>query len=259
MDGMARTALSPDVIVNAAERLIHETGSTEWTVRSLSRVLECAPGALYRHFPGGTAEIATEIRGRDFARLETRLDAAEDSPDAPGLACLDHRSCAARLVRRCRAYLEFAQVNGAVYQHLFGVEDGDEAIGAYVDRAMIDRPAELIRKAARARELDRPVIGQCEATQAAAFIWVQLHGFADLRLSGIGNQTLEDLEIRLLVNLLSLASFSVAATPAGLEAAARQATGARSTRAAAPVQPAQRMSSTIPGFSPRRRATAARG
>lgn len=258
MDGMARPTLSPDAIVSAAEQLIHETGSTEWTVRSLSRVLECAPGALYRHFPGGTAEIAAEIRARDFGRLEARLDAAEESPEAPGLACLDRRSCAARLVRRCRAYLEFARSHGAVYQHLFGAPASDGAATAYVGRAMIERPAALIQDAARARELNRPAIGHTEASQAATFIWVQLHGFADLRLSGIGNETLEDLEIRLLVNLLNLAGFSVAATPAGLEAAARQATrpGRSRPASAALTQPS---GAPIPGFTPRPRAAAGRG
>lgn len=225
MDAGTRTALSPDLIVNAAERLISDTGSTEWSVRSLSRILECAPGALYRHFPGGASEIAAELRERDFARLEAALDDAEQDPDAPGLACLDHRCNAARLTRRCHAYLDFAAAHPAVYQHLFGPLRGGlkPRPSEIVDRAMIARPAALIRDAARARELNRPVIGEHEATQIAELLWIQVHGFADLRLSGAGGGRLKGLEVRLLVNLLALAGFAVAATPAGLEAAAKAA------------------------------------
>ncbi|MFQ5959089.1 MAG: TetR/AcrR family transcriptional regulator [Alphaproteobacteria bacterium] len=225
MDATPRTALSPETIVDAAEQLINDTGTAEWTMRSLSRILSCAPGALYRHFPGGAGEIAAEIRTRDFARLAAYMGAAEEDADAPGLGCLDSRSSAARLIRRCRAYLDFVEANPSVYQHLFGPLGGEvpPQPDETVERAMIERPAELIRAAAQARELNRPVIGHCEATQVAALLWIQLHGFAHLRLSGIVAGRLDDLEVRLLVNLLALAGFTVAATPAGLEAAAKAA------------------------------------
>ncbi len=225
MDATSRTALSPETIVSAAEQLINDSGSPEWTVRSLSRILSCAPGALYRHFPGGAGEIAAEMRVRDFARLEARMDEAEADEDAGGLGCLDARSNAARLIRRCHAYLEFAESNPAVYQHLFGPphEKAKPQPSESVERAMIERPTALIRSAAKARELNRPVIGSCEAAQLAAFLWIQLHGFAHLRLSSTVAERLDDLKVRLLVNLLALAGFTIAATPAGLEAAAKSA------------------------------------
>lgn len=225
MEAGSRPSLSPDAIVEAAEQMISATGSTEWTVRSLSRILECAPGALYRHFPGGAAEIAAEIRERDFARLAAALDAAEADPSAPGLACLKADSLAARLVRRCHAYLDFAAENAAVYQHLFGPLRGGlkPRPSARIEDAMVARPAALIRRAAQTRELNRPVIGEAEARRIAAFLWIQLHGFADLRLSGLAGDDLDALRIRLLVGLLNIAGFAVAATPAGLEAAAAAA------------------------------------
>gem|GEM_PF-5750849 len=225
MEAGSRPSLSPDVIVEAAEQMISDTGSTEWTVRSLSRILECAPGALYRHFPGGAAEIAAEIRERDFARLEAALDTAELDPEAPGLACLGVESLAARLMRRCHAYLDFATANDAVYQHLFGPLRGGlkPRPSERVERAMIGRPAAILQRSARTRELNRPAIGECEARRIATFLWMQLHGFDDLRLSGLAGENLDTLQIRLLVGLLNVAGFTVAATPAGLEAAAAAA------------------------------------
>ena len=222
MNVSARPPLSPEAIVSAAEELIRDTGSAEWTVRALSRILECAPGALYRHFPGGVGEIAAEIRTRDFARLEARLAAAESDIGAPGLACLPPLSNAARLVRRCRAYLDFAQASPSVYQHLLGPpRDGpDQRPDHHAYTAMIERPAELIRGAARTRELTRPSMGSAEAARLARIQWIQLHGFAALRLSGLLGTRPDDIELGLLINLLGLAGFTVAATPAGLEAAA---------------------------------------
>ena len=224
----ARPFLSPEVIVTAAEELISDTGSTEWTVRALSGVLTCVPGALYRHFPGGVGQIDSEIRARDFGRLEARLCAAENDPEAPGLACLSPHSNAARLIRRCRAYLDFAEANAPVYQHLFGPPRNGfkPPPDNHATAAMLDRPAALIRDAVRTRELTRPGVGPAEATRLAGQMWIQLHGFADLRLSSVLAGRLDDLEVRLLVNLLALAGFAIAATPAGLEAAARAAAGA---------------------------------
>ncbi len=217
----ARPTLSPDAIIEAAERLISDTGPAVWTVRSLSSRLNCVPGALYRYFPGGTGEIEAKVRAREFARLEARLAAAEANPDAPGLASLDPDTHAARLARRYRAYLDFAAGNRGVYRQLFGpLPDGNPPIPAeIVARAMIERPAELIRKAARARELARPRIGEDEAKRLAVLMWIQLHGFVDLRLSGLVGGLYENIDIRLLVNLLVMADFAIAATPAGLEAA----------------------------------------
>ena len=57
---MTRVALSADRIVTTAETLIRSSGSTEWTVRALCKELECAPGAIYRYFPGGVDAIGAD-------------------------------------------------------------------------------------------------------------------------------------------------------------------------------------------------------
>ena len=54
---MARVGLSADRIVTTAETLILTSGSADWTVRALCKELECAPGAIYRYFPGGVEAI----------------------------------------------------------------------------------------------------------------------------------------------------------------------------------------------------------
>lgn len=63
--------LTPDSIVDTAERLIvnAEADARDWSLRSLSRALGCAPGALYRHFPGGVDEIFDHVRLRESLRL----------------------------------------------------------------------------------------------------------------------------------------------------------------------------------------------
>ena len=227
MAGTIQPFLTPDAIVDTAERLIvdAEADARDCSLRSLSRALGCAPGALYRHIPGGVDEIFEHVRLRESARLRTSIIAAEDDPAASGLANLAPASNAARLMRRCCADLDFAAGQGAVYRHLFNQPPGGsvEPYEAVVG-AMIDDPARLIQAAAKARELNRPRVGRTEATDLAQRIWFQLHGFADLRMNGIAEGRAQGSEISLLISLLSMAGFTAAATPAGLEAAARAAT-----------------------------------
>ncbi|MFP6742514.1 MAG: TetR/AcrR family transcriptional regulator [Alphaproteobacteria bacterium] len=228
MAGSTQSPLTPDTIVDTAERLIvnAEADAREWSLRSLSRALGCAPGALYRHFPGGVEEIFDQVRLRESRRLQSSIIAAEDDPGAPGLANLAPFSNAARLMRRCTAYLNFAAGQGAVYRHLFSQPPGasthpyEAVVGA-----MIDYPATLIQAAARGRELNRTSVGRREAMALAQRIWFQLHGYADLRMNGVAESRSSEGDISLLISLLSMAGFTVAATPAGLDAAARAAMG----------------------------------
>ena len=226
MAGTVQSTLTPEAIVDTAERLIidADANAADWSLRSLSRALGCAPGALYRHFPGGVEEIFHQVRLRESARLQAWVIEAEENPDAPGFANLEPTSNAARLIRRSRAYLDFAEVHAAVYRHLFVQAPGapNDPYEAVVG-AMIEYPATLIQAAARARELDRPMVGRTESMRLAHLIWVQLHGFADLRMSGVAEGRVHEPKVWLLISLLSLAGFAVAATPVGLEAAARAA------------------------------------
>jgi AcrR family transcriptional regulator len=220
-----RVALSADRIVTTAEQLIRETGSTEWTVRALCKELECAPGAIYRYFPGGVDAIGAEIRSRHLVELTAILDAAEDDATAPGLASLVPATVAARLSRRCRAYLAFARAQDEVYRSLFAYrsEGRRGQAMALAQDCLIDRPAELVRRAAGERELNRPSIGRFDSERLALMIWSRLHGHADLLLSHLADERLDELEDRLLIDILAVAGFKVAAYPAGLEAAAKAA------------------------------------
>ncbi len=226
---MARTALSADRIVTMAEALIRDSGSTDWTVRGLCKRLECAPGAIYRYFPGGVDAIGAEIRSRHLADLGLMLDQVETDPEAEGLASLPFDSMAGCLARRCRAYLAFAREQGEVYRSLYAFGAGSRGDQAHnlADDILVCRPAELIRLAARGRELNRPSIGAFDAEKLALLIWARLHGHADLVLSGIADDRLTELADRLLIDILSLTGFKVADRPAGLEAAIRAARQAR--------------------------------
>ncbi len=222
---MSRMALSTERIVATAERLIRDSGSTDWTVRTLCKQLECAPGAIYRYFPGGVEAIGAEIRGRHVAELGGVLAKVEEDQSFEGLASLGPTTWAARLARRCAAYLDFAQRQPEIYRSLFAIHETSETAGRLLlaDEALMRRPAEIIQAAAEGRELNRPSIGRFDAERTALMIWSRLHGFADLRLSGLVDDRLDEMEDRLLIDVLAIAGFKVAAYPAGLEAAAKAA------------------------------------
>lgn len=222
---MSRMALSTERIVATAEQLIRESGSTDWTVRTLCRHLECAPGAIYRYFPGGVDAIGAEIRGRHVAVLGSLLAEVENDTAAEGLPSLMPGSWAARLARRCAAYVRFAARQPDIYRSLFALRETDETVGRVhlADEALLRRPAEIVQKAAEGRELNRPSIGRFDAERIAVVIWSRLHGFVDLRLSGLVDDRLDELQDRLLIDILAAAGFKVAAYPVGLEAAAKAA------------------------------------
>ncbi len=226
---MARVGLSADRIVTTAETLIRSSGSTEWTVRALCKELECAPGAIYRYFPGGVDAIGAEIRNRHLVELAQAMEEAEGDLTAEGLASLAPGSIAGRLSRRARAYLAFARNQGEVYRSLFAfcAEGRDSHARALAQECLITHQAELIRQAAAERELSRPSIGRFDAEQMAMLIWGRLHGHADLALSGLTDGRCDALDDRLLIDILGVAGFKVATYPAGLEAAARAARTAR--------------------------------
>ncbi len=222
--------LTDESIIDTAEKLIVEADAKDCTLRALSRALGCAPGALSRYFPGGVDEIISAVQARESRRLQAWITDAGDDPDFPGLGNLNRMTNAARLARRCNAYLDFAEANPAAYRHLFAHAPSPGA-GANepVVIAMIEDTAAIIRAAARMGELHRPMIGQSDAMRIAHLIWVQLHGYADLRISRKDEGQVHQLRLPLLVNLLFSTGFRCAATPAGFEAAARNAAAADDT------------------------------
>ena len=220
----SHSLLTVDMIIDTAEKLIVETDAKDCTLRALSRALGCAPGALNQFFPGGVDEIISAVQARESDRLHGWISDADNNPDYPGLANLKRLSNAARLMRRACAYLDFAEANPAVYRHLFSHPPTRGASGGEpVVIAMIEDSAEIIQAAARMGELNRPTIGRSDAMRLAHLIWVQLHGFADLRIGGKDGGQIHQIRLPMLVNLLVLSGFLVAATPAGFEAAARNA------------------------------------
>ena len=218
--------LTVESIIDTAERLIVDTDAKDCTLRALSRALGCTPGALNRYFPGGVDEIISAVQLRETDRLHSWINDADNNWDYPGLANLNPSSNAGRLIRRCSAYLDFAEDNPALYRYLFAHPPVRGATtNELVVIAMIEDTAMIIQAAARMGELNRPTIGWSDAMRLAHLIWVQLHGYADLRMNGVAESRSSEGDISLLISLLSVAGFTVAATPAGLEAAARAAMG----------------------------------
>lgn len=219
--------LTVESIIDTAERLIVDTDAKDCTLRALSRALGCTPGVLNRYFPGGVDEIISAVQLRETDRLHSWINDADNNWDYPGLANLNPSSNAGRLIRRCSAYLDFAEDNPALYRYLFAHPPVRGATtNELVVIAMIEDTAMIIQAAARMGELNRPTIGWSDAMRLAHLIWVQLHGYADLRISGKDEGQILQIRLPMLVNLLFMSGFLVAATPAGFEAAARNAAAA---------------------------------
>lgn len=234
--------LTVEAIIDTAEKLIVEADAKECTLRALSRALGCAPGALNNYFPGGVDEIIRAVQARESERLHGWITEAGNNPDYPGLGNLNPMTNAARLARRCCAYLDFAEANPAVYRHLFAHPPTSDAPGNEpVVIAMIEDTALIIQAAARMGELNRPMIGRSDAMLLAHLIWVQLHGFADLRISGKDEGQIHQITLPMLASLLFLAGFHVAATPAGFEAAARNAAAESTTAVREDYNPTQKI------------------
>lgn len=223
MDEFRQTPLTVDAVTDAAATLIAEGCSLD----GLSRRLDCAPDELDHCFPDGVDAINCAVQALESRRLLRWITDADDDPQYPGLGNLDRLSRAARLTRRCCAYLNFVDANPIAYRHLFAHPSTRRAPeAASVVTTMIEGTAKIIQEAARMGELNRPMIGGFDAMRLAHLIWVQLHGFADLSISGMDQGQIYQFRLPLLVNLLFFVGFRIAATPAGFEAAARNAAAA---------------------------------
>jgi len=154
-----------DDLIAAAQRLLERTGDeAAVTIRAVTREAGVAPQSFYLHFPTRDDLLFTLYQqGHD--KLHGRLQAA-------GYAA-ENADAEQRLRDICTAYLDFSRDDPATYQMLMGsvgqVHDWKELPGA--------KSYQVIRKAVA------DVRGQSHSrgtTSAAAAVWAQLHGIAEL-------------------------------------------------------------------------------
>lgn len=158
-------AMLRDDLIAAAQRLLDRAGDeAAVTIRAVAREAGVAPQSFYLHFPTRDDLLFTLYqRGHD--KLHARLQAAAH---AAGDADAEQR-----LRDICTAYLGFSRDEPAVYQTLMSsvgrAHDWKELPGAASYR--------LIRTAVA------DVRGQSHSrgtAAAAAGVWAQLHGIAEL-------------------------------------------------------------------------------
>ncbi|MTD54765.1 TetR/AcrR family transcriptional regulator [Amycolatopsis pithecellobii] len=148
-------------LITTAVALLAAEGVEAVTLRRIARAAGVSHGAPLRHF-NGRAELLSAVASEGFAEL------AEVTLPAGGAQ--------ARLLAACRAYIEFAQQNPAMFELMFRHDLIDTAA---LDQALFARFTTLVADAQATGW--RP---GAEPRTLAASLWAALHGLAELWLWG---------------------------------------------------------------------------
>ncbi|MFC4002459.1 TetR/AcrR family transcriptional regulator [Prauserella oleivorans] len=155
-------------LIDSATALLTDEGVEAVTLRRIAREAGVSHGAPLRHFAGRT-ELLSAVATTGFAELRRRgEDLATGSPRE-------------RLFAMCRAYIEFALANPAMFELMFrrDLVDADEPELASTNTAVFDDFSRLVREAqADGWRSD------ADPTVLTASLWAALHGLATLWLWG---------------------------------------------------------------------------
>ncbi len=160
-------------LAEAALAFLAHSGPETLSLRDLCRVVGVSTMAPYRHFEDKAALLIflAEAGCRELLRLMSDAEREEKQP-------------LRRLERCAEIYASFAQNNSSQFRLIFGPE-----MNRHGERAqpVIQVAGECIAILIRAiAEAQRQGGIRCDvgAPQIADIIWIAIHGFADLRLSG---------------------------------------------------------------------------
>ncbi|MBK1785519.1 TetR/AcrR family transcriptional regulator [Prauserella cavernicola] len=162
-------------LIESATALLADEGVEAVTLRRIAREAGVSHGAPLRHFTGRSA-LLSAVATTGFAELRERTEV---------VASAEPRE---RLLAMCRAYLEFAFANPAMFELMFrrDLVDADEPELASTNSAVFERFSELVG--------ETQAVGWRPGTDArllAASLWAALHGLAGLWLWGGLGDTLE--------------------------------------------------------------------
>ncbi|GHF45008.1 AcrR family transcriptional regulator [Amycolatopsis bartoniae] len=148
-------------LISSAVTLLADEGVEAVTLRRIAREAGVSHGAPLRHF-AGRAELLSAVAQEGFAEL--------------GEADLPDSSARDRLRAACRAYLEFARRNPAMFELMFrhdliDVSELDQEVFVRFTGLVAAAQADGWRPGADSRAL-------------AASLWAALHGLAELWLWG---------------------------------------------------------------------------
>jgi AcrR family transcriptional regulator len=161
-----------DEILNAAERLLIETGNEDAvSIRAIANAVGVTPPAIYLHFPDKET-LLFGVCERQFAIFREALDAAASTTSDPVEA----------LERRAEAYVRFGLEHPEAYRIMFMGRAGimekhaeSVATGADAFTDLVDNVERAMQAGALREDVD--------ATTAAIFMWTGVHGITSLLIS----------------------------------------------------------------------------
>ncbi|MFA7323367.1 MAG: TetR/AcrR family transcriptional regulator [Candidatus Nanopelagicales bacterium] len=161
-----------EALIDTAFRHVQADGSASLSLRSLAHELGVSPSAAYNHFADKEA-LLNAVTAQCHVALDQRMDAA--AQQFPGTSDAD---LIGRFQALGRAYIDFAEQEPRLFSHAFKNMCDFNPDAAAESRAyallcsILDELGE--------RHLLRPGIREgLDMT-----IWVSVHGFAELALSG---------------------------------------------------------------------------
>jgi AcrR family transcriptional regulator len=164
-------------LVEAAIRMLSESGPTAIKARTVTSEADLTTMALYSAF-GGMPGLMTAVVEEGFARLDARMRTIEPSDDS----IADLFSMAIE----CR---RFAIDNPYLYDLIFGVESRDAARGKLLADAPPTEGTQYQRSfGTLANACDRAIkagrVRSPSGRHLAAQLWSLVHGYISLELSG---------------------------------------------------------------------------
>jgi AcrR family transcriptional regulator len=178
-----------DALLEAAARQIANGGSGSLTLRRLVDEVGTSTMAVYTHF-GGMPALVRAVVAEGFARLHARVAEVELGDDGVG-----------NLAALAAAYRAHALAN----PHMYAVMFGSASLGEYrlqgeeldVGLAAFGQLVDVVALA-----MDQGVLRRDDPRAVAGQIWVALHGYVMLELSGY-HHVVDDPEDQLLHPLLA--------------------------------------------------------
>jgi AcrR family transcriptional regulator len=159
------------VLLESAERLLEETGSTELSLRELARIAGVSHGAPRQHFPDKRS-LLDALAERGFDRLGSELDAAVTT--AKG-------AMTARLTAFAKAWVGFATGHPALLDLMFASKNR-------ADGEMLRQVADRVFAPSSAMIADAQARGELaggDHDRVAMAIFATLQGLAALITSGM--------------------------------------------------------------------------
>jgi AcrR family transcriptional regulator len=159
-------------LVDAALRLIANTGPQGFTLSEAAKTADVTPAAVYRHFTGRD-ELIAEVARQGYDIFAALMEYAYDEGRPTALAAFEATG---------RAYLAFARKYPGHYMAMF--ESGLN-LNSHPDLAMVAaRASAVLERAAENLSQHLPPEKRPPAAMFSAHIWAMSHGVVELFTRG---------------------------------------------------------------------------